>query len=501
MAKAIEAVKTKDVTFKKAAEMFRVPRSTLHDHVKKGYNPGTKRGKKPVLSKFLEKELYDLATRRTELGLSRVDFLEMAGELAAEHSTPFKNGRPSESWLIKMMKRCGGTGFTGLQTDSQPIPKLRIKLQTKTNASKKKSKKSQAEQSDHPYSVPFYTTEVEVDTSQKNRPDSDLIRSQISNRVKSALEEHLTRDEPISEEDLMEPMPSRIEQLADLAESMSQELAAQRAQIERERNAQIEREDETKTSRPKSNTDSIDEIVKGIVDGKDDGDNDVVPDESVIVDIKPDPNIGDLVHREPGQENVCAEVEYEIELSQVKTEIELVPAAASAYNIQETSGRPCAVTIVQPTEQTRGVALPPVEKQAALEDRNTKRAPLQQVPVGDYYIVCETDQNSVAQKIQIDEVLKLLAQDSDQNIQISHVTGPPTPSEPMQYVELKDIAGIPPEGMQFVQVLAQNDQVSVVQETETIQEGVPEEYLLKTESASEEVHHLIVDSSVVLLTL
>jgi hypothetical protein len=104
MHQAINAVNKGEMRLFHASKHYNVPRSTLRDRVN-GTHPASKAGAKRVLSDKVEKELFSLAKKRAKFGLTIQDFLEIAGDVAAENNMPFPSGRPSVTWFNKMMKR------------------------------------------------------------------------------------------------------------------------------------------------------------------------------------------------------------------------------------------------------------------------------------------------------------------------------------------------------------------------------------------------------------
>ncbi|KAJ8321557.1 hypothetical protein KUTeg_000888 [Tegillarca granosa] len=92
MARAIQEVKTNGVPVRKAAKMYSVPRSTLHDRISGRVEENAKWGGAPVLPADDELKLVENAKQRASLGIgfTKYNFLRCASELAKFRGIHFK---------------------------------------------------------------------------------------------------------------------------------------------------------------------------------------------------------------------------------------------------------------------------------------------------------------------------------------------------------------------------------------------------------------------------
>lgn len=114
MTKAIEAIRSKKMGWKKASKEFSVPKTTLMrlSNIKYGTPQeavNVKRGRPTVLAKIMEDELvnYCLAMEASFFGLTRADLRRMAVQLAERNNInhPFKNEMAGKKWVKLFLKR------------------------------------------------------------------------------------------------------------------------------------------------------------------------------------------------------------------------------------------------------------------------------------------------------------------------------------------------------------------------------------------------------------
>jgi hypothetical protein len=105
MEKAVKDVQKGNRSLRAASIYYCVPRTTLHDRVRGLYNMDSRRGPKTCLSAELERELYDIALEKEKHGMTKTDFLTIAGDFAASRGTPFTRGTPSMAWYRKFVNR------------------------------------------------------------------------------------------------------------------------------------------------------------------------------------------------------------------------------------------------------------------------------------------------------------------------------------------------------------------------------------------------------------
>ena len=73
MKTAVELVKTKKLSLRKAAEMYGIPRATLHDHVSDKMGPDSSSGPERYLSVKEEEELVNFLVGCARIGYPRPD--------------------------------------------------------------------------------------------------------------------------------------------------------------------------------------------------------------------------------------------------------------------------------------------------------------------------------------------------------------------------------------------------------------------------------------------
>lgn len=115
MEKAIHAIRTKKMGWKKAAKIYNLPKTTLMRLSYEKYgNPKdasqTKRGRPTVLTQDLEKELaqYCLAMEKNFFGLTRGDLCRMDYQIAERNEIPHpfkKHNMAGKKWLLLFLKR------------------------------------------------------------------------------------------------------------------------------------------------------------------------------------------------------------------------------------------------------------------------------------------------------------------------------------------------------------------------------------------------------------
>ena len=107
--KAIDAVQTKGMSIRKAAEMYEVKRSTLGDQISGRVVNGRKSGRNTVFTLDVERQIVqkaDLASQQG-FGISIKQLIRKAGTLAKSMKikTPFKNGVPGQAWWDGFKRR------------------------------------------------------------------------------------------------------------------------------------------------------------------------------------------------------------------------------------------------------------------------------------------------------------------------------------------------------------------------------------------------------------
>lgn len=98
---ALEGIREKKMTFRQAAEVYGIPKSTLYDH-HSGKIKGTKRGPPTVLTEAEERALADWALDMAKIGYghTREQIVEMVKQLLDNDGrvTPFVDNRPGRDW-------------------------------------------------------------------------------------------------------------------------------------------------------------------------------------------------------------------------------------------------------------------------------------------------------------------------------------------------------------------------------------------------------------------
>lgn len=107
---ALEAVKKNELSTKKAAKLFNIPRTTLRDHIsgRRG-KEGANGGRPTVLPAYEEQKLASCLgiMEKWGFGLSRTEVLTLVEQYCRLNNvkTPFKSGRPGPDWFILFKKR------------------------------------------------------------------------------------------------------------------------------------------------------------------------------------------------------------------------------------------------------------------------------------------------------------------------------------------------------------------------------------------------------------
>lgn len=108
MEKAVNAVR-EGSSLGKASKAFKVPKSTLSDHIAQRVLPGAPIGRPPALSAKLEEELVAKVENAAAMGfgVSRRQLLIKTGRLVnkLKISTPYKEGVPGKDWFDGLRKR------------------------------------------------------------------------------------------------------------------------------------------------------------------------------------------------------------------------------------------------------------------------------------------------------------------------------------------------------------------------------------------------------------
>lgn len=115
MQRALEAVRNKEMSIKRASVVFSVPRTSIHSRLsRQGINPVTNLGRfKPVFNAQMELELSEHIIRLEKLfyGLSTADLRRIAFQFAEVNqiSHPFNKDRKmaGKDWLMSFLKRQG----------------------------------------------------------------------------------------------------------------------------------------------------------------------------------------------------------------------------------------------------------------------------------------------------------------------------------------------------------------------------------------------------------
>lgn len=105
---AIEKIKNNEMSYGAASKTYNVPKTTLHNKMKKPDN--SPKGATTTLSKAQEAELAEWVLLNAEFGDPRTkqDIILAAGEIAqldADVSNHFKNGIPTPGWVDGFLKR------------------------------------------------------------------------------------------------------------------------------------------------------------------------------------------------------------------------------------------------------------------------------------------------------------------------------------------------------------------------------------------------------------
>lgn len=105
---AVKAVKDGNMSVRKAAERYKIPKSTLYDKISGKTAIGARMGRKPVIPDEIEKNMVETAMRSSDrgFGLSRRQILIRAGILCRKLGIKgFKNETPSKHYWEGLKKR------------------------------------------------------------------------------------------------------------------------------------------------------------------------------------------------------------------------------------------------------------------------------------------------------------------------------------------------------------------------------------------------------------
>ncbi|XP_069108119.1 uncharacterized protein [Argopecten irradians] len=108
MMKAVDAVTSKTMSLRKAAQHFSIPKSTLSDRVNERYGSDPRLGRPPALPDAIEDKIVNTvkAAAKQGMGISRRQLLARTGDLCRKYKvTPFKNVTPSNQWWEGIKKR------------------------------------------------------------------------------------------------------------------------------------------------------------------------------------------------------------------------------------------------------------------------------------------------------------------------------------------------------------------------------------------------------------
>jgi hypothetical protein len=107
MSAAISDVKQNKMSIRKAAEKYKVPKSSLSDRVTGKIAEGARWGRQPIFNQEDETEMVDVAIKRADMGIgfSKPNFLRFAGAVAKTKGIVLKSGIPSDMWWRGMKHR------------------------------------------------------------------------------------------------------------------------------------------------------------------------------------------------------------------------------------------------------------------------------------------------------------------------------------------------------------------------------------------------------------
>ena len=109
LTKAVDAVKSRQMSVRKAAAWYHVPKSTIQDQVSGKVAPGAKAGAQPVFPKEVEDCISAKIKEAAQsgFGVSRMQLAAKAAQIARQMriKTPFRNGVPGKDWISAFRKR------------------------------------------------------------------------------------------------------------------------------------------------------------------------------------------------------------------------------------------------------------------------------------------------------------------------------------------------------------------------------------------------------------
>lgn len=110
LAQAIKTVKNGELTAYRAAQEYKIPMTTLHEHINKTKeNIRPNAGRPTVIPLEDEKKIAEaiMVMEKWGYGLSRIEIMELVAEYVRVNNipTPFKNNIPGTDWFINFRKR------------------------------------------------------------------------------------------------------------------------------------------------------------------------------------------------------------------------------------------------------------------------------------------------------------------------------------------------------------------------------------------------------------
>lgn len=108
LSKAVDVVKAKQMSIRKAAEFYNVPKSTLHDRVTGKIEIEARPGRRTAFHDEIEEKIVTTVKEAAKqgIGICRRQLLARTGDLCRRFRvTPFKNVTPSKQWWEGLKKR------------------------------------------------------------------------------------------------------------------------------------------------------------------------------------------------------------------------------------------------------------------------------------------------------------------------------------------------------------------------------------------------------------
>ena len=107
--KAVDAVKSGQLSYRKAARNYNIPKTTIREHVTRLMKPGAKPGRATALPSQVETSLAQQITKAAEtgFGINRMQLAAKAAQVARrlQLQTPWKDGVPGKDWLKSFRER------------------------------------------------------------------------------------------------------------------------------------------------------------------------------------------------------------------------------------------------------------------------------------------------------------------------------------------------------------------------------------------------------------